>query len=896
MKKNLLFCLVIFLTAFKSITAFAQLPTPVYSVQDAIPWDFEGENGKFYNSTATSLGYPEGVPDYYSWKFVTTGVRNVAASISGRGPQRAIALYNQVYKHVPGDAPRPNCRVECGPMIAYGHLISTGKWVEITRQRITGAAFVEDFFENRATGADQQILPNDVLSVRSGIGNASPQNTGDAGGVDSRGVGYNFHGFAERVPIDLSEVDALLAVQQMRCVGPDAGFFPYIADVGIDSWQSTTSGFDNFASHGGISGGRFKPVTEDWQWFTNYVGPDSLRANVPDPAVVIVTPVTGVTLSPSSASLVINGIYGKQKLDATLIPFYATNKKIIWTSSNTNVAVVTDYGLVTGVGAGTATITATTDDGGKKASSTITVFNTGTGIVNVGNDNDGVTKAGAFNLSRPGDYEDDEYFLTAPGHYVEYAFYGEGVDVIGFKPGRPGGSFGADFTIFIDGVAKYSGNSFSDSTQYQGILGSVKGLVYGPHTVRVQYVAPTGDNPLVIIDAFKFYTGAGTPVLPSAITVTPDSSMIGLNDKLQLTPLITPLFASDKTVKWISNEPEVATVDSNGVVTGVSEGKAKITALTANKKVKAKITVFVKNACGTYVNVGNDNDGITKNGGFNFNRDGDYNGDEHFMTSPGHYCEYTFTGVGVNVIGFKPGGSYGANYVIKVDDVVVSTGNTTSDKDKYQQIFGGKLGLAYGSHTVRIEYVSGIGNGPFVLVDAFKIYTKCEPQVVPITSITVSPASATIKEKESKRLTTTITPANATQKELKWTSSDKRIASVDDDGVVTGKKAGTVTITASAKNANISASSVITVESADCNNLIFVNPNPLANGKVKVSLQKQTSEARVTISTVQGNLIYESKLPVNKTVEIERSRFNKGIYVVTVTGKDFLKSVSLIVE
>jgi uncharacterized protein YjdB len=80
--------------------------------------------------------------------------------------------------------------------------------------------------------------------------------------------------------------------------------------------------------------------------------------------------VTGVSVTPASASLAVGAT---QQLSATVAPSNATNKNVSWTSSNTSVATVNSNGLVTAVASGTATITATTQDGGKTASSTITV-------------------------------------------------------------------------------------------------------------------------------------------------------------------------------------------------------------------------------------------------------------------------------------------------------------------------------------------------------------------------------------------------------------------------------------------------------------------------------------------------------------------------------------------
>lgn len=80
--------------------------------------------------------------------------------------------------------------------------------------------------------------------------------------------------------------------------------------------------------------------------------------------------VTGVSVSPTSASLAVGGT---QQLTATVSPADATNKTVSWSSSNTSVATVNAGGLVTGVAAGSATITVTTQDGARTASSAITV-------------------------------------------------------------------------------------------------------------------------------------------------------------------------------------------------------------------------------------------------------------------------------------------------------------------------------------------------------------------------------------------------------------------------------------------------------------------------------------------------------------------------------------------
>ena len=62
-------------------------------------------------------------------------------------------------------------------------------------------------------------------------------------------------------------------------------------------------------------------------------------------------------------------------ITVTVNPLNASNKNILWTSSNTAIATVID-GTVTGVSGGSATITATTTDGSNKSASCIITVNT----------------------------------------------------------------------------------------------------------------------------------------------------------------------------------------------------------------------------------------------------------------------------------------------------------------------------------------------------------------------------------------------------------------------------------------------------------------------------------------------------------------------------------------
>ena len=85
--------------------------------------------------------------------------------------------------------------------------------------------------------------------------------------------------------------------------------------------------------------------------------------------VTVIHPVTGVSLNTTSITLIMGSI---ERLTATIAPANATDKSVAWTTSNANVAMVTD-GIVTAVAPGTATITVITNDGGKTATCIVTV-------------------------------------------------------------------------------------------------------------------------------------------------------------------------------------------------------------------------------------------------------------------------------------------------------------------------------------------------------------------------------------------------------------------------------------------------------------------------------------------------------------------------------------------
>ncbi len=83
---------------------------------------------------------------------------------------------------------------------------------------------------------------------------------------------------------------------------------------------------------------------------------------------------------------------------------------------------------------------------------------------------------------------------------------------------------------------------------------------------------------------------------------------------------------------------------------------------------------------------------------------------------------------------------------------------------------------------------------------------------VAVTGITLDQEAIQLKAGKTKQLTATVTPDNATNKTVAWSSSDESVATVSEDGTVTAVAEGTANITATANGGeNITATCVVTV-------------------------------------------------------------------------------------
>ena len=235
-----------------------------------------------------------------------------------------------------------------------------------------------------------------------------------------------------------------------------------------------------------------------------------------------------------------------ETLTATVKPDNADNRKVTWSSDKTDVATVDGAGRVTAVKAGEATVTVTTEDGGKTATCKVTVKAKVVPVTGVSLDRTELTLT-----------EGETETLTA--------------------------------TVKPDNADNRKVTWSSDKTEVATVDGDGKVTAVKAGEAVVTVTTEDGGK-----TASCKVTVKAKVVPVTGVDVKPWSVTIGVNGTTKLTCTVAPSNATNRNVRWESDNPSVATVDSDGNVRAVSAGVAKVSAVTEDGGFRSGCTVTVK--------------------------------------------------------------------------------------------------------------------------------------------------------------------------------------------------------------------------------------------------------------------------------------------------------------
>lgn len=466
-------------------------------------------------------------------------------------------------------------------------------------------------------------------------------------------------------------------------------------------------------------------------------------------AVNVRVPVTGVEIQPSGDVLERGNGKDTMTLTATVTPATATNRKVHWYSSDTDVALVDESsGVVTAKGPGTVAIVAVTDDGGKTDSRTLKVRNAV----------DTVTL--------------DKYEL--PLKYDPQLMVGESGGLIATViPQNSGPDYAADQSV----TWEISGSN------PEGVVTVSNGVVTALKTGTAKIIATSvADESRKSLPCEVTVTAAVVP--SNSVTLTEngvdpvDSLTLNQKDKpsATLTAVIDPAGAKDTTtMTWESTDTNVATVvpgtGLTATVTAAGPGAATILATTndgsmAYCTVKVQPVVTKVELNHTSLTIGLEDQSL-----------------ETLIAAVTPYdavdkkeIQFAITS-GSGVIALAGSGSARTVVPLKTGEATVTV---TATED------GGK------KETCEVKVVQQAGN-----------------------HAAISPAAVNLTVGMKESLAFQLSAGNIAGTEVAWSSSDPEVATVSGEGEVTAKKEGVALITAKgsdsqAKQAYL-ASCVVTV-------------------------------------------------------------------------------------
>ena len=343
--------------------------------------------------------------------------------------------------------------------------------------------------------------------------------------------------------------------------------------------------------------------------------------------VATTIPVTAVSLNKTTLALTEGE---KETLTATITPATATNKNVTWSSNKPDIATVNQSGEVTAIKTGEATITVTTEDGGKTATCAVTItigvsgvsLNKASSTIVVGASETltaTVTPATATNKKVSWSSNNEPVATVSQTGEITAIAVGTATITVTTEDGNKTATCTVSISVAVTGVSLNKSSSTLTVGTQESLTATVspttatnKNITWSSNNEPIATVSQTGEITAIAVGTatITVTTEDGNKTATCAITVvaaTVPVTGVNLNKTTLelltgngelLTATVAPTTATDKTVTWTSNNPAVATV-SAGYVTALTSGAATITVTTTDGNFTATCAVTVPTPAST---------------------------------------------------------------------------------------------------------------------------------------------------------------------------------------------------------------------------------------------------------------------------------------------------------
>lgn len=332
-------------------------------------------------------------------------------------------------------------------------------------------------------------------------------------------------------------------------------------------------------------------------------------------------------------------------------------------------------------------------------------------------------------------------------------------------------------------------------------------------------------------------------VAVSGVSIDQASVEMTVGEKKQLSATITPADATDQSITWSSTKVSVATISNQGLVTAIAEGTTTIKARVGAKTSACIVTVRKEIIAVTSITLDKTSLALVK-------------GESVTLTATVNPSNATHTNVswassdpGVATVdsegNVKAIANGNATITAQVDDIKATCPVTVTTPVESITLNKTKLTLNKGESETLVATVvptdatettitwdtsnpymvsvdsngkvTAVGGGSATITAKAggKVASCSVTVIVPVESITLDQTTVMLGEGENVTLKATVTPKDATDNTVTWSSSDESIASVDQNGRISAIKQGSATIMAKAgdKQATCAVTVIKKVES-----------------------------------------------------------------------------------